>query len=353
MKRKKQAIAVIVAAAILAALVYLQFRQWQQFDWRAFKAGTSGINWWLVLWGVLMVHVADFLRALRWKVFLRPSRPKVPWTSLIAPQFVGFAGLAILGRPGELIRPYLIAKRADTPVTAQVAVWFVERAFDITSVTIIVAADIFFVLPPHLRQQWQTAGYILIAFSAAFVVALYALWKQGPAIADFACRLITPISGNIAGKVGRKLRTASGALHTIHDWQSFFEASLISGIIWILVSVAYREVSLAFPAHTGLHALGIPEVILLMGASVAGGVLQLPVVGGGAQLASIAVLSSSFHDVVRPELAVAAGILYWLVTFVSVAPIGLVLARFEHVSLRKVAQEPEPNGDLLETDAAN
>jgi uncharacterized membrane protein YbhN (UPF0104 family) len=122
----------------------------------------------------------------------------------------------------------------------------------------------------------------------------------------------------------------------------------LSVFIWLLVALAYRQVTHAFPESTGLPALDLPEVILLMGASVAGGVIQLPVVGGGAQLATIAVLSSSFGF--GPELAVSAGILFWLVTFVSVAPLGLVLARFEHLSIRKISQEAkvaeatDPNG---------
>lgn len=341
MNRKKQAITLLVVFAILAGLVYLQFREWQRFDWQKFKAGTREINWWGILLGVLYVHIADFLRAIRWKILLRPTRPNVPWTSLIAPQFVGFAGLALLGRPGELVRPYLLAKRANTTIPAQIAIWFVERAFDIGVVTILLGVDIFVILPPVLREQWQAAGYILIALFLAFVLMLYGLWKHGTAVSNWICRLISPLSKNFATTLDHKLRSASGGLHTIHDWRSFFEASAVSVLIWFLVALAYRQVTHAFPVHTGLPNLGIPEVILLMGASVAGGALQLPVVGGGSQLATIAVLSSSFGDIVSPELAVAAGILFWLVTFISVAPLGIVFARFEHVSLRKVTAESE------------
>ena len=41
------------------------------------------------------------------------------------------------------------------------------------------------------------------------------------------------------------------------------------------------------------------------------------------------------------ELAVSAGMLLWLVTFMSVVPLGLIIAHFEHVSLRKVSEESE------------
>jgi uncharacterized protein (TIRG00374 family) len=341
MNRKKQVITLAVVFVILAALVYLQVREWRRFDWEKFKAGTQNINWWGILLGVLFVHLADFLRAVRWKILLRPTRPKVPWTSLVAPQFVGFAGLALLGRPGELIRPYLLAKRANTTVPQQIAIWFVERAFDIGVVTILLAVDIFFILPPKLRHEWQAGGYILIALFIAFVLLLYALWKHGTAISNRLCRAITPVSRNFASSLEHKLRSASKGLHTIHDWRSFFEASTVSVVIWFLVALAYRQVTHSFPPDTGLPSLDIPEVILLMGASVAGGALQLPIVGGGSQLATIAVLSSSFRDIVSPELAVAAGILFWIVTFISVAPLGIVLARFEHVSLRKLTAESE------------
>jgi hypothetical protein len=41
----------------------------------------------------------------------------------------------------------------------------------------------------------------------------------------------------------------------------------------------------------------------------------------------------------EPAMACAATLL--LVTFLSIIPVGLIWARFEHVSLRKVAEESE------------
>jgi glycosyltransferase 2 family protein len=56
-------------------------------------------------------------------------------------------------------------------------------------------------------------------------------------------------------------------------------------------------------------------------------------------------LSRSFGYNEQPEVAVAAGLMFWLVTFMSVAPLGLILARFEHVSLRKLSLESESAAD--------
>ena len=70
---------------------------------------------------------------------------------------------------------------------------------------------------------------------------------------------------------------------------------------------------------------------------MAGSMLQLPAVGGGSQMATIATLSSVFD--VPPELAASCGILLWLVTFAAVVPLGLALAHHERLSLRKLSEE--------------
>jgi hypothetical protein len=74
-----------------------------------------------------------------------------------------------------------------------------------------------------------------------------------------------------------------------------------------------------------------------MGASMIGSMVQLPGVGGGSQLATIATLEKVFD--VPKELAASCGIMLWLVTFVAVVPVGLFLAHRERLSLRKLSQE--------------
>jgi hypothetical protein len=64
-------------------------------------------KWRHVLHGIALIYLAYVVRAIRWKIFLRPVRPEASSASLISPTVIGFTGLALLGRPGELIRPYL------------------------------------------------------------------------------------------------------------------------------------------------------------------------------------------------------------------------------------------------------
>jgi hypothetical protein len=76
-----------------------------------------------------------------------------------------------------------------------------------------------------------------------------------------------------------------------------------------------------------------------MGFSILGSVIQLPAVGGGSQLATVAALVHVFH--MPKELAVSCGISLWLVTFASIVPLGLILGQREGFSLRRLSRESE------------
>jgi hypothetical protein len=115
--------------------------------------------------------------------------------------------------------------------------------------------------------------------------------------------------------------------------------SVVSVGMWYIIALAYQEVTHSY----GVASLEIPvsQLLILMGASMLGSMLQLPAVGGGSQMATIAALSSVFD--VPPEMAASCGILLWLVTFAAVIPVGLFLAHHERLSLRKLSAESHHN----------
>jgi hypothetical protein len=59
---------------------------------------------------------------------------------------------------------------------------------------------------------------------------------------------------------------------------------------------------------------------------------------------------ASFYGA-SPEASTACAATVLLVTFLGIVPIGLIWARFEHVSIRKIASESEHAGEELGGDA--
>jgi len=153
--KNKQYFLYSIAITVLAALVYLQFRTWRNFDWALLLQ--FHLHWWHIFHATALIYFAYFLRAVRWKIFLRPVRKETRIWGLVPPTLIGFTGLAVLGRPGELIRPYLIARRENLSLASQVAVWAVERIFDIGGFTVILVAAIF--LPSKLHAFAQAAPF--------------------------------------------------------------------------------------------------------------------------------------------------------------------------------------------------
>src|SRR5512146_85158 len=131
---KKHTLTVLIIAAILTVLFYFQFRQYKAFPWDKFWSVSGSLfhdpqRLARLIAGTALIYATYWLRAMRWKIFMRPMK-QVSMRSVLPAQFIGFAGLALLGRPGEFSRPYLIAKRHGLTFASQLGIWLVERFFD-------------------------------------------------------------------------------------------------------------------------------------------------------------------------------------------------------------------------------
>lgn len=337
MKNNKRYVVYAVVFVLLVVLVYLQFRTWQNFDWARFRQ-TRPQKWNHVLHGVALIYLAYIVRAVRWKIFLRPIRPQATSTSLIAPTIIGFTGLALLGRPGELIRPYLIARRQNLTFSSQLAVWAVERIFDLGAFTILLVGAIFLAAGPRslpFYDRFREGGFLLIALVAAISLGAVAIHWKGGFIADWIEGRFSHLAANLGHKIATRVREFRSGLNTIHSPLSLTALVALSLLMWFMIIMAYQEVAHSY----GVAILNIhrSQVLVLMGASMIGSMVQLPGIGGGSQLATIATLQYVFD--VPPELAASCGIMLWLVTFVAVVPVGLLLAHHERLSLRKLSEE--------------
>ena len=352
--------------AVLCLLIYLQVRAWKTFDWKLFWKNTEDVNWLYILYGFAFTYIAYALRAVRWRIFLKPVH-KTTTARLLGPQFVGFAALALLGRAGEMIRPYIIAKKERLTFTSQMAVWGVERNFDMGAFAVMLAVSLFYPSVSSLsfypgrwepvHRRWLESlgvhhyfvpglrefAFLLIAFIVALVVAIVVVRRSGERVAGFLHDRFARFAPKLAHHVRDKVLSFSHGLETIQDVTSALQLTAVSVFMWVLIMFAYYAITHAYPE---LQGMSLAREVVLMGSSMVGSMLQLPAVGGGSQLATIGMLSGGFH--VEHELAVSCGMMLWAITFMSVIPTGLAIARHEHVSIRAVAEAEEKAAALVE-----
>ena len=338
----------MLVAILLGTLFYIQFRAWRKFDWGIFLAQTSKVKLAHILIGIALTYLAYVLRAVRWRIFLRPAK-QTSTGALLSPTIIGFTGLALLGRPGEMIRPYLIARKEALSFSSQLAVWTVERIFDIGAFACLLVSAILFASGPRelgeYYPRFREGGLVLIGLVMMLAIGAGIIRIKGEVVALSADRWFGRYAPGLGNKIAARVREFCAGLNTIHGLNELGQLIAVSLGMWYLIALAYQQVTAAY----GVEILRIPvsQVFLLMGSSMVGSLVQLPGVGGGSQLATISTLRHVFGA--PPELAASCGILLWLVTFMSVIPLGLVLAHRSRLSISKLSKESQVQEQMAES----
>lgn len=333
----------------LVVLVIVAFLAWKlhssHFDWAGFGRSLKTADLRLIGAAILVVWSQNLLRAMRWAVFLRPAlrqsgQSPIRWWNLAGSQFVGFAGLAIFGRIGELIRPLLVSRRTGLTFASQIAVVTVERVFDLGVFGAIFALTL--LLSPTLRSlpYLGKAGYTIGALTVAVGLFVASVRLAGELMARIAGSLVGIASKPAGAAVAEKILSFRHGLNVIDSAKDFALAVLLSISLWLVIIASYVLVLMAFPSP--VHDLTVGHVVVLMGFSIAGSALPIPG-GGGAWAGIVLALTQLFQ--IPQELAASAGLILWLITNMSVIPVGLVFAKVEGISLGQMAKRSESEGE--------
>ena len=352
MKKNQLVLGLVVLAALIALGVYAQHNH--PFHWQMFVEQLKLADWRKIGVAFICIYVAYLFRAVRWAMLLRHIK-KVPLFSLLSTQVIGFTAVALIGRIADPVRPYLVSKKTGLPLSNQIAVYIVERLFDAGSMALIFASTIllaaWFGGPdalPH-PEIMKKVSYGALASTAAGALFLVVVRLAGGVVASFLEETFGVVSKGLGRAIGDKIRAFRTGLDTLRSFSDFGIAASLSLGMWGLISLAYLEITTAFIASPQLAGLTLAKCMLLMAASMLVSGFQLPVLGWFTQIGAVAAAMSAFFGVAaEPATACAATLL--LVTFLGIAPVGIIWARIEHVSLRKVASESGHAGETLALD---
>ena len=126
----------LVFTLLVSALLVWRWRE-AHFEWKRFFATLTGVDGsWLAV-SIVFMLLSYVGRALRWEAMLRPLRPRVSLWNLCSATVIGFTAIVLLGRAGELVRPYLIAIKEQVSFSSQMAAWLLERVLDAVVVLLI------------------------------------------------------------------------------------------------------------------------------------------------------------------------------------------------------------------------
>ena len=326
--------AAIAVACVLAVLLLRHVR----FDWASFLDQLRTVAWLHIAAAVALIYATYWLRAMRWAEFCRALK-HLSARELVGPQFVGFTAVALFGRLADLARPYLVARRVGLPVSSQVAVYTVERMFDLGAAAVVFSSALAFTPAglPH-RDRFVRVG--VGSLFATFVLAAFAVAVRlkGDAVAAWLGRRLKRVSPRLAHSIVEKILDFREGLRAVSSIREFAVAAALSLAMWGMIGGAYWQTAHAFVRTPELATLSFSRTMLLMAASLGGSLLQLPGLGWFTQIAATAAAMRGFYGV-PIEAATACGALLLIVTSLSIVPAGLLFARIEGISLKHVADQ--------------
>jgi len=332
-------------ALAVAALAWVLYSQWprQGFDWRLAAASVMRLRWQWLLLSLAPIYGTYGGRALRWAVFLKPLKPRPSIAKLLTATVIGFTAITLFGRAGDFVRPYLIAVKEQVPLTSQLAAWLLERVFDLLMASLLLGFALSRVHGSGLHVG-PTFAWVL-AFGGRIVwisciLVLVVLLSLRHFAEPARRRLVAAFHFLPEARFQRVERFLTALVQGVESTRSDGALLLIflySVLEWVLIAACYWCVAQAF---AGIINLTFVDILILMGFVSFGGVVQIPGIGGGTQVAAALVLTELFGT--RLELATSFAVFLWIVTFVAVVPAGLGLALKEGLdwhSLRQLGRE--------------
>ncbi len=340
-KWRKRALWIAGVAAVLLAVGIYRFRG-TSFQWDVFLSTFSRIDWrWLVA-SILLMLLTYVGRALRWEVMLRPLGKKLSIWKLTSDTAIGFTAVVLLGRPGELVRPYLISISAGVPFSSQMAAWLLERILDLLVVLLLFGFGLTRIpthglaLGPGLQWVLSVGGYLVAGIGAVCVLFLVVFRNFGEAGQRRILGAVTFLPEKHFQRVERTLAAFTQGMESTKNLGFLGLLLLYTVIEWAVIVGSYYTLFRSFPATAQLL---ITDVVVFLGFVAFGSIVQIPGIGGGIQVTSIVVLTQIYG--LPFEAAAGVALFIWIVTFVVVVPFGFVCAFHEGINWSKLKHLPE------------
>ncbi len=333
----------IIAFGTIILIAFLLYRlRATPFQWRLFLTTFYRVNWiWLAI-SISLMLLTYLGRALRWEVMLRPLGRKLSLRTLLYDTVIGFTAVVLLGRPGEVVRPYLISVSAAVPFSSQMAAWLLERILDLLVVVLLFGFGLTHIpahtqtLGPGLRWILGAGGYLVFFIGAACVVFLILFRNFSAPIRRRLLSGLTFLPAKHYERADQMLAAFSQGMESTRD--PLFLALLLAytAIEWIIIVGSYYTLFRSFPATSKFE---ITDVVIFFGFVAFGSIVQIPGIGGGIQVASIVVLTEIYG--LPLEAASGLAIFIWIITFVVIVPFGLLCAFHEGINWSKLRHLPQ------------
>lgn len=309
---------IVIGLAVGLVALFLRNADLHQV-WASVRAAHPG---YLVL--SLVVLVLTFLvRAVRWQYLLEPIGT-TRFRSVFRTTVIGFGASAVLpARAGEVIRPYLLARRENLSAPAAMATILLERMLDLAAVLVLVAAFVLF-FDPGLESRDSAVfsaikfgSAVMAAASLAGLVVMFFLAGHPDKLHHWLLKAEAILPAAMAQMVARMASTFVEGFAVLRQFNRLVASLAWSLVVWLLIATGIWSTSAAFGV-----AMPFTGAWLMLAPLVVGVAVPTPGGVGGFHEAYRIGATAFFHA--DNNTAVAAAIVLHAISVVPVTVAGLI-----------------------------
>jgi hypothetical protein len=326
-----------IVLSVTISAVFLSFAI-RKVDWGEAAAALAAAHYMYVLpmFGVTIWTL--YIRAQRWRILLRPVGTPAMRT-LVSATNIGFmANMVLPLRVGEVIRPVLVSRKENEPLSGILATVVLERIFDMFTILFLFGVSASIVAVSDQVRQW---GYYLSGLAAAVAAAVIIVrWQEALALRILQLAL-RPLPAALGAPVDNFFRGFVQALETLQSPLTFVQLLGWSLYLWLVIAAIYLLGILAFdiPAPLLVGSITVSTIV-----AIAVSVPSAPGYIGSFQLGCT--LSLALFNVSQSH-AIAYSIVLHLTQFAGVVAAGLYSLAREGMTMRQLEAVSEANGTAV------
>jgi glycosyltransferase 2 family protein len=327
----------VATLLVTGAAVWWLGHQNQGFSFARFASLLQEVRLLPFALAALAGFCAFLLRALRWQVLVGPYAGKASLVDLLGNTFIAFASVLVLGRPAELLRPYLISRQLKVSFTSQAGTWLLERIYDLLAVLTLAAwalstISLDALAPGSVVALALRAGGAMVLVAALLALALLLVFtfagKRAAQRLEAALEVLPPSRRQ---RTKRLVGTFVESVAVTRNPLVLARVLLLSTLHWLVVGFSSWLVFQSFPASEALLVVDAFRFLALLGLASA---VPLPGLAGGYLLIAALLLTEWLGLQLEQASAVALGV--WTVQLGITVPLGLAAALRSGLNWRKL-----------------
>ena len=255
-------IKIVFVAGIIALTI---FQLTKELDVAAFSNILLSIRWEYCLLSLLPAVLSHWIRATRWKVFLEPVHKANSTFNLFSAVMVGYLVNNITPRGGELVRPFVYARREKISKTAVFATIVVERVIDVIFLLLMFAV-VFFASRNLISQAfpWLTTSMltylVIVVFLLVVVLFLLITTNLFDLFLDKIAKSLAPKKYERINEIWHSFKKG---FDTLKNPKRYLRIFIESVLIWSLYALGLYILFFAFGFQKTLN-LGVVDAGLLI-----------------------------------------------------------------------------------------